>query len=219
MLGLVGVSMFAVAARGSYVAAQEAEQSENADEVESAPTEDEQSSESDAAFEYTAEECDTLTHMVRQSLILFDEANDDVSLSHEQIIYAETNAVAEIGPRYLDIGEMVSIDSNVIEKFAKSSQGLSADQIAAWTPYTSNVNFSLASVKPDNDISEAVKPADVREGEAETAAGNANGNSDDSLSGGLNTSEVSPAWWVAGAGSVVGLWYLLYRKKEDGELS
>ncbi len=227
VLGLVTICILLVnlTARPAIVVGQEGKEEPAEQQTEEAPEEavEEAPATEEAAgpmFRFVAKECDAMTFMARKSLILFDEANEDISLSEEAIVFAETNIIQESGPRLLEIGETVTIDSTLVEKFARESENLSDAQIAAWSVYTGNVDFELAEVEPVNDVAQAVTPEADREAEAqEQAAAAAESSGGDDLSDADTVSEsiTSPIWWVAGGGAVAGLWYLLYRRNETEE--
>jgi len=188
---------------------------EESEAIETIEENSEEEAKTTPVFEYVAVECDTLTHLVRRSVILFDEANDDISLSQEAIIYAETNIVRTIGPRLLAVGENVSIDSSLVEMYAESGGDLTEAQVAAWKPFTANVNFDTERIQPTNNVEDATKTETQRvdeQAQAEQTDGLSEADTVESEDG---DDEASALWWVAGGGAVAGLWYLLYRRNES----
>ncbi|MDX1766105.1 MAG: hypothetical protein R3313_04100 [Candidatus Saccharimonadales bacterium] len=160
------------------------------------------------SFDYVAEECNNLTLLVRKSLQIYDAQTEDVELTSAQIIYAETNVTQKMGSFMLDIGDEVSVPRELVDEFATSSQDLSPGTLAAWDSYTPTVDFELDDIAPvnvsiteDNTIVESETLTDqsplTELGEAE---------SDDNA---------SPVWWFVGIGSVLLLWYVLWRRQEE----
>lgn len=153
-------------------------------------------------FKFIAEPCDNLTKLVRRSLLVYDDQNNQIELTEEGIVFAETNIVQMLGAYMLDIGDEVVIDAELVEKYAMESLGLSESQVAAWSIYVPVVDYDLEHTQqPINleqvvqDISDAMDIDEPDEPDEEDES-------------------VSAIWWVAGIASAVFVWYLLWRREE-----
>jgi hypothetical protein len=170
-------------------------------------------------FKYTAVECDNLTVLVRRSIQIFDAEDDSVKLSRPAIIYAETNIVQKLGSYQLDIGDKVKVPSALIKDYVESSQDLTDSQIDAWGVYAANVDWknSTKAIMPTNvevnEKNEIVPKEDV----VIDLSDETPGDSPEDLS--ENDDETSPVWWLAGAGAVGLLWYVLWRRPEEESTS
>lgn len=169
-----------------------------------AETEEEVTSE--VTYRYVAEECDSLTKLVRRAILVYDQANDEIELSKPGIIYAETNIVQNMGAYLLDIGDEVVVNGEDVEKYALSSLDLTQDQIAAWDVYTSSVDFTIPTIQQPENVEEVVE--EIKEEIAEE-----NGEAEEVVV--EEDEEASAVWWFAGIGGAAVVWYLLWRRKED----
>lgn len=161
-------------------------------------------------YDYVAKKSNNLTLLVRRSLQLYDESNDQITLSEAQIIYAETNIVRDLGSYGLDIGQMVSVPGELLAKYAQSSQSLSPSQIAAWDRYVRVAQFDLSNIQPSNataakntEESKSDQPAADDQQSSEKAA-DQNKNENTNKNGGADW------WWYAVLAAVIlSLWYWL----------
>lgn len=158
-------------------------------------------------FEFVAEPCDNLTKLVRRSILIYDENNQQVELSKSDIVFVETNVVQKMGAFGLDIGDEVVIDGGLIAKYAAEAQGLSEDQTAAWSVYVPVVDYQLDHTQQPDNLDQVV---DVLSG----ATAN---NVDDVSDADSGATSVSAFWWFAGVGAALVVWYLLWRREEDAE--
>lgn len=164
-------------------------------------------------YGYTAKKSNNLTLLVRRSLQLHDEANEQVSLSEAQIVYAETNIVRELGAFAIDVGQEVTVPADLVAKYAASSQDLSASQLKAWERYAKVATFDLSQIEPstasdkpasaDNEDEagdEVAQDQATEKAKTEEAAKN-NGGTD--------------WWWFAVlAAAILVMWYWL-RERES----
>lgn len=90
---------------------------------------------------YTAQAGDSQTIFARDAINHYASEND-VKLSDEQRIYAETNLVKKMGDRYLEIGEEVTIKQADIKSVVDNAGGLNEEAKAAWSPYAATVDYS-----------------------------------------------------------------------------
>lgn len=155
------------------------------------------------AYEYVSQRNNNLTLLVRRSLQLYDEGNDQISLSEAQIIYAETNIVQQLGSFQLDIGQAVGVPAELVAQYAQSSQSLSQAQLNAWTRYAARADFTLPDIEPTNAGElQATAVQDRANQTAEQAQNQESGDKTGSDSG--------ADWWWFGLLAVVltGAWYI-----------
>jgi len=157
-------------------------------------------------YKFVAKPCDSLTKLVRKSILIYDEANSDIKLSQEAILYAETNIVQNMGAYLLDIGDEVAVSSQEIASFANSSQELSQSQIDAWGMYVSGVDFDLDHTQDPFNIDEVV--ADAVDDTTDTPT-------QSDVEDIEEENSVSAFWWFGGIGSAVVIWYLLWKREDN----
>jgi hypothetical protein len=155
-------------------------------------------------FIFNSEPCDSLTKLVRRSLLVYDQENNEIELSQAGIIFAETNIVQTMGAYLLDIGDEVIISYDEVSEYAHKSLELSNSQIAAWSVYIPDVDFGLSHTQQPTNLQEFVDEVsgDLLSGEP----------ADDIETDESNS--VSAVWWIIGVGSVVVVWYLLWHREE-----
>jgi len=158
-------------------------------------------------YRFTAQPCDSLTKLVRRAIITFDDANDNIALTEEGIIYAETNIVQDMGAYLLDVGDKVVVSGEAVEKYATNSGNLSPEQIAAWGIYVPKVDFDLERTQEPENLDEVI--SDTNDNNTDVTI---DVDEEDNDSGG---DSVSALWWFAGIGSAVVIWYLLWKREED----
>lgn len=157
----------------------------------------------EATYEYKTPKGCSLSLLARRSLQLYDQADDKVSLSEAQIIYAETNIVSGIGPRLLNVDEVVKINKSLVEDFAKKSQDLSAAKIAAWQSYAKRANFKLDDINPVSGSATSSSQTDDSTQSKAAEGGDQAKNSD-------KAKQPTPwYWWVIGGSTLGILYYLL----------
>lgn len=93
----------------------------------------------------TPRDC-SLTLLTRRALQIYDAQNDAIGLSPAQTIFAETSIVQKLGSRYLEIGEHVKIDKDLVEDFSYKSQELSLASLEAWNVYAKQASFDLGYI-------------------------------------------------------------------------
>lgn len=171
-------------------------------------------------YNYTVQECNNYTLLIRNSVQLYDQANDSVELSQAQVIYAETNiAQAVEAADIIFPNEEIKIDSELVAKYAASSQDLSSGQISAWQSYVANARFNLEEISANNvalNDNGTVVQVDEDSGEIvdSTPLEDSQESTDDP-----NDDEESTAvgWWVAGGLVITSLWYLLWQRGGEEE--
>lgn len=86
----------------------------------------------------SAQAGDALTWLIRAEV---KKADTKKELSAVQAVYIETTYLSQTGQldHYMDVGEKVEVDLEVLEEITKNSKQLSAAQIAAWTPYSQHI--------------------------------------------------------------------------------
>ena len=83
----------------------------------------------------SAQSGEGITHLARKSLVYWVERNGE-SLSDEQRVYAEDYIQNYTGTQWLDVGETLSFDNDLIEEAFNASQNLADWQITNLTQYT-----------------------------------------------------------------------------------
>jgi hypothetical protein len=137
---LIGVMAFVVMPSTS-VAAQENEQStEEAQEGEVEATE-----EVSEVYEYTAQPGDAYIQMARKAVQTYGVVNE-VDLSLEQIVFAETELAKNASFPVLNEGEMVSFNVEAVKTVVEQAQQLTEEQQAAWAYYVSMIDFNTDAI-------------------------------------------------------------------------
>jgi hypothetical protein len=161
------------------------------------------------SFDYTAERSNNLTLLVRRALQIYDENDDSLSLSEAQVIYAETNVVHELGAYQLDVGQEVSVPTDLVAKYAASSQELSEGRLAAWNRYARRARFDLSGIQPANVSQE-------KAGGDQPAANQPTSQEDGTKADNGKASDGVDWWWLALLAAVIlGLWYLMRQREEE----
>lgn len=156
-------------------------------------------------YRYTARPCDSLTKLVRRSVMIYDANNKLLALTKARIIYVETNIVQDMGAYLLDIGDNVVISGQLIASYVNKSFNLSVNQLKAWQRYVPSVDFELSNIQqPKNLGTVKAKIADFLD-QVDT----------DTKTDEDTSKNSSPIWWYAGIGSVAIVWYLLWKREED----
>lgn len=96
-------------------------------------------------YDFVAKEGDSYTVMARKS-VQTQASKDKITLSNEQIVFAETNLTLAAGSPLLNVGQEVKIDRATVKTWVDNATKLTDAQKAAWTPYTVNVNFDTSNV-------------------------------------------------------------------------
>jgi cytoskeletal protein RodZ len=94
-------------------------------------------------YVYVAESGDSLHVLVRKAMLNYLK-KQNIQIDDEQKIFAETNIVQAIGPRYLMIGETVAISREVVAEWVAKSRDLTPAEKDAWWPYAQLVDYSLS---------------------------------------------------------------------------
>jgi hypothetical protein len=180
---------------------------------------DQETTEQQASDDYTYDtpRGGSLSLLCRRSLQLFDEANEDVSLSKAQTIYAETNMVQDMGPRLLDVNERVVVPFRLVDRYATSSQDLPARLIALWERYARSARFELSSIKTTTQVRAEREAADEKKDAAngETGAGNEATDAAKDTSAKTNTGSSTRLWWALLIGAVVyAAWTISNRRRQ-----
>lgn len=106
---------------------------------------EEQSSDQEGAYFFTAQTGDSYSKIVRKAVQIYGIDNN-VVLSGEQIVFAETNLTQEAGSPELNEGQAVSISKDSVKSWVDKANELSDTQQAAWTIYVTNVDFNTDNV-------------------------------------------------------------------------
>ncbi len=100
-------------------------------------------------YTYTTPAGSNLSLLARRSLQLLNQGTQNVSISPAQAMFVETNVVKQLGDRWLEVGEKVTIEKSLLEEYARKSQTLTTEQLAAWQAYADQTDFNLSSINPD----------------------------------------------------------------------
>jgi hypothetical protein len=114
-------------------------------------------------------------------------------------MYIEANVVKELGDRYLEIGEKVSISRDRILALAQQSQSLSTTDTAAWQEYANNVDFNVGSIAPES----APKPDPESDKKSDEQADKKDDSSKKVDQQGQGSSQL-PGWGVIAAIAAIG---------------
>jgi hypothetical protein len=96
-------------------------------------------------FDYVAQSGDSYSLMARKAVQTYGVINS-VNLSGAQIIFVETNLTLAAGSPVLNLGDNVSIDSNLVSEWVEKAQSLTEEQQAAWQTYADNADFNTDAV-------------------------------------------------------------------------
>jgi hypothetical protein len=171
-------------------------------------------------YTYDTPQGGSLSLLCRRSLQLFDEANEDVSLSKAQTIYAETNIVQEMGPRLLDVNERVVVPFRLVDRYATSSQDLSARLIALWERYARSARFELSSVKTTTQVRAEREAANEKKDAAnETSeADNEASETANDTSAQTNADSNNRLWWALLIGAALyAAWTVSNRRRQTAD--
>ncbi len=182
---------------------------------------DQEATETQATDDYTyvTPRGGSLSLLCRRSLQLFDETHEDITLSKAQTIYAETNLVQEMGPRLLDVNERVVVPYRLVDRYATSSQDLSARILALWQRYASRARFELSDIKTVAQVQAAQNAADEKAA-ADTTTGSQDKASDaaKNTSGPKNAGSSTRLWWALLIGAVLyGAWTISNRRRQAAD--
>jgi len=158
-------------------------------------------------YRFRAQPCDSLTKLVRRAIMTFDEASNEIELSKEGIIYAETNIVQSMGAYLLDIDDEVIVRGQDVIKYATNSLELTESQREAWSVYIPSVDFELIHTQEPENIDEIVQIIQ------EQVDLNDDIEVDEDPDETVDTA--STLWWFAGLGSAVIIWYLLWKREDS----
>lgn len=86
------------------------------------------------AIEKIAEPRQGLTHLARSAIYDYLTAND-VELSAEQKLYAETYLVSILGKKSVSVGEKVVFESDKLSESVEKAKNLTPYQIQEWSKY------------------------------------------------------------------------------------
>ncbi len=188
----------------------EEETDQNADKKANQKKPGENDNEKTASYEFVTEPGCSLSLLTRRALQLYDQQNEDVSLTPAAAMYAETNIVRRLGSRLLEIGERVKIDQPLLDEFVQKSKTLSPETLAAWDTYATSANFELSDITPAT-ITPAVtdKPAT----DTDTAEDQPKDDEQATKDAETNRQPLSALWWLAGIATLAGIYYLLGRRK------
>lgn len=157
------------------------------------------------AYEFEVPAGGSLSTITRRALQLYDQANDQVTLTPAAAIFAETTIVKRLGDRYLEVGEKVRLETKLLQEVTESAKQLTSEQTAGWQFYADQADFNVGYLDPTSAVATNNQgtSSDATEGQDEAAE--ANENADETM-----PDQKAPwYWWVIGAGTLVVLYYLL----------
>lgn len=102
-----------------------------------------------ANYVFVTPEGGSLSLIARRAIQLYDQENTSLALSQAQALYVESHLVAELGDRYLEIGEKITVSKDRLAAIAKESQALSATDLTGWQAYATDVDFNVAGINPE----------------------------------------------------------------------
>lgn len=118
----------------------------NAQEATTTTTSEEpEAKEVTGTYVYIAQPGDSYSTMARKAAQTYG-ITSSTKLGPEQVVFAETNLTLEAGSPLLNEGQTVTIDKATVANWVEQAAKLSEEQIAAWQPYTVNVNFNTNNV-------------------------------------------------------------------------
>lgn len=142
LLFAVGAAFIAVlayqAVTSSLAMAQEGEVGEQVGQAEEA-----------LDYTYTAQAGDTYTQIARKAIQTYGIDNN-VNLTPAGIVFAETSLTQEAGAGELEIGQEVTIDSELAKKWVDAAGQLSESEQEAWDYYVPFVDFNTDNVGENN---------------------------------------------------------------------
>jgi hypothetical protein len=163
-----------------------------------------------SGYEFVTPANCSLSLLTRRALQLYDEANDQVTLSQASAMFAETNIVNHLGGRQLEVGENVKIDKALLEEYAEKSKQLTPDQIAAWQYYADQADFNLASLQPVASAQTTPPtPTPEEQSTSATQQQDAQSNKNQSANSSIDKEKAPWYWWVIGAVTLIALYYVL----------
>jgi hypothetical protein len=164
------------------------------------------------SYTYKTLPTNNLTLLARRSVQLVDDANTDIKLTPEQAVYAETNIVQKIGAKELDINDQVFVDEKIVTEYVNSSQKLTQTQLSAWTPYLAGADLSTPQVQLLSGVT-TPKQSSTTDTKSPTVSTDTK-----NITTANNENKKAPwYWWLIGAGTLGGLYYLLGGKKPSDE--
>jgi hypothetical protein len=167
------------------------------------------------SYSFTTPEGGSMSVLARRAIQLYDQEDNSFNLTPAQAVYVEARLVNELGNRYLEIGEKISVAKSRIAALSKESLALDAASIAAWETYADTVDFNVSSIADQNTSTttattkiEDTKKADEDKDEHKSA----DKESDSSESSQLN-------WGVLAAIAAIGaaVYFLNPSRKEKVE--
>lgn len=163
------------------------------------------------SYVYTTPPGCSLSLLARRSLQLYDRDKTDFSLSPEQAIYAETNIAKQLGDRWLNEGEKVTIDRSLIEDFARKSQALTTEQTTVWQFYAQQADFNVSYINPENSEQSAAKSSQQPGSDTVTNESQQKPNSTSAT-----PKSSSPAWylWLIVGAALGGMYLLMDRPRK-----
>ena len=92
----------------------------------------------DSGIQVTAQSGDGVTHLARKAVAEYIASNN-ISLSKEQKLYAETVLKNQYYQHHLNIGDTIDFSNNSLEDTVNNAQNLTQAQISAWGHYVQYV--------------------------------------------------------------------------------
>lgn len=174
---------------------------------------------------YTAVEGDSVTGLVRRSIIEYGQQNDGVELTNAQVVFTESNIVNDLMcGDLLHVGQEVSISRDKISAYSEMSQNLTTEETASWDIYAANVSFVLSDrTAAQTTTSDSSNPANGGEGSGEGSAdeevdddseSSDDSEDEDNDSEDKNNSSLGWLWWVAGGAIVLGGWHRIGQQRK-----
>ena len=100
-------------------------------------------------YTYTAQPGDTYTQIARKAIQTYGIDNN-VNLTPAEIVFAETSLTQEVSGGELEVGQEVTINSDLVKKWTDAAGKLSKAEQAAWNAYVPFVDFNTNAVGQDS---------------------------------------------------------------------
>jgi hypothetical protein len=168
------------------------------------------------SYEFETPAGGSLSLLVRRAVQLYDQQNQDITLSPAQAIYAETNIVKALGERPLEVGEKVTVPGDRIEEFVKKSQDLSEAQTARWAVFAATADFDqVASLNPVNGSDDSEQTERTEQTENGSDEGEEEEQNDEDQAGAAEQTSNDITWLVIGAGALLFGAYYVFTRRSD----
>lgn len=96
-------------------------------------------------FSYTSQPGDSYSLMARKSIQNF-LAENKMTLTNAQILFAETNLTQLAKSPYLEVGQKVRVAKSTLKEWTEKAKNLTKEQEARWNVYAQYANFDTSRV-------------------------------------------------------------------------